>query len=277
MSDNLNEFMLEYLKSVRNISKIVTQMMDNEIQCYENKVFEDSFNFIICWEVTENIKRLIGLYTDSKPYNLVIRESTDPDLSISTISTALYQNKLVIIKYESIQNEEEEFDYSEHFISCIGSNGLVYLIQFLPNDCITSETLSIDDFLQKMYLIMIGEEPDWFNGIREKLQLSIEIYDRKLLNSNRISEFLTKYQVLLNTMNSRIKSSGINTNLIEHTIPVIGSNPPKFLPRPSQQLLSLQPLLSYPSCPLPPPLPRLSLPPLGPPSNKWDLPPPPQY
>lgn len=277
MRDNLNEFMLEYLRSVKDVAKIVTQMMDEETQTFDNQMDERGFDLIVCWQVTENIKRLIAYLDDSSPYNVVILNSTDYDLCISTISKALYQNKLVNIKYESVP-DEEGYTGPEHHISCIGSNGSMYLIQFLPDECISSEVLSINDFLKHMYLIMIGEEFDWFNEIRDKQQLTIEIYDRKPLSADIVKEFLIRNQSFLTEMNSRINLSNRDYSL--RNIPVFGTN--KSLPRPTQQLLSLQRLLPLQDIiPVPIALPtaarvppsRLPLPPLPPSRSSSRLPP----
>ena len=199
--DHLDEFMAEYLRNAREISKIVTEMLGQ----VPKNIDEDEFDVQVCWQVTDNMHYLLAV---DPTFNMVVRDSPDVELCLSTIREALSMNKLITLKYEGAISDARGFRKPEHWTSCVGSNGQVHLIQFQPDEDATDvDTMSIDQFIQKLKRVMRGEEPDWFHGNQTRYCLWIEVYERKKLGGELIKDFLRHNQHLLSKMNARIRAN----------------------------------------------------------------------
>lgn len=247
--DDLVGFMQEYYKYSNPISKII-----EEKHCKSSTLAptEKDFECQVCWQVTNNIRSIVAL---NPKFNPVIEESTDPDQCIKIISDALMQNKLVTIQYEAIEGYDKgTYPGPEHHLSCIGSNGkFVFVIQFgktlltkvdtCHNPKTEYEILQIDDFLQRIYLVQTGQEPDWFNGIQFPHQLTIEVHDRHPLNSKLITDYLRSNLVYLYRMEFRIANK-LKTPLSQYDFPL-----------PTKHQIEFQKTIPFTTPPPPPPNP----------------------
>lgn len=170
-SENFDDFIQAYRQNVQEVS--AKSMLKNL-----GEIDEDLLNGDICWIVTDNIKELLAI---GKPS---ILDSEDPRVIIPFMKHQLSQNKLLIIG--------QDLDSSDHWFAIIGSQNNAYIVEYLPNICNFSETFIMNDLLNLMNDILLGNKPDRFYGKTGKHTFKILSYERKPLWSNVVETYINK-------------------------------------------------------------------------------------
>ncbi len=170
--DNFEDFMNEYRDRVQEVTSAVMMKQFGEVD-------KDIINANICWMVTDNMRELLAV---GKPEIYDRPDKFSVNDAIKFMERELSKNKLLIVLQDK--------DKNDHWFAAIGDHGQVHIVEHTEHTCNYSESMSIDQFGMQMYSILIGNRPDRFYGKARAHTFQIYSYNRKMLNSNTVIDYL---------------------------------------------------------------------------------------